>query len=116
MIWSLVLGASLDLGAWSLELFIGMPGYSGLRKRNHRSQKLDHDSSSRRRHGVTAIGFRFGGRLHAVVAVLGLGGIIEIRLIHLLPRDFFARIAGELAHNRYHRAPGHVVAAVNRLA
>src|SRR5262249_20346826 len=81
----------------------------------HQGPRLDQSSSAGDGHRVTTIGLRLGGRFHAVMAVLRFRWIEEVRLVDLFPGYLFAGVAGDLPHDCDHGAPGHVIAAVDRV-
>jgi len=64
---------------------------------------------------VRATGIRRGGRLHIIAAFLRERRVVKLGLIDLVPCNFFARVAGDLAHYCHHGAASHVMAAIDRL-
>src|ERR1041384_7906571 len=72
--------------------------------------------SARHTDRITALLVQFHRRLHGEGAFLRFGRISEVGLRHLLPRDFLAGVASDLAHYRDERAARHVIAAVDRRA
>ena len=70
----------------------------------------------RHRHRIVALHIGLEWWLHVQSHVLGFGKEDKVRLGDLLPGQFFAAVAGRLAHHGHQRAAGHVVAGVDRLA
>src|SRR5512145_924824 len=50
------------------------------------------------------------------MAFSGMWRVVETGLVHLLPGDFLAGVAGELAHDGDECAPGHVITVIEAIA